>query len=252
MLLALQGSRIERRDRYLVVRTPDNPTFHWGNFILLPGAPAAGTVQPWVRAFHREFPDAGHIALGVDGVDGAAGDPAELATADLTAATNTVMTASEVRPPARPNLRADVRMLAGDEDWRQALALKSAANEDFPPAAHREFARRKLAAMRTLQDGGFGGWFGAFDEGRMVAGLGLFTDGSGLARYQNVATHPDHRNRGLAGTLVHAAAAHAVAHFGARRFVMVADPDYVAIRLYRALGFTDAEKQIQLEPPGRS
>jgi ribosomal protein S18 acetylase RimI-like enzyme len=142
--------------------------------------------------------------------------------------------------------------LSGDADWRQALALKEAANHGYPPAAHREFARRKLAAMRKLQDGGFGGWFGAFDEGRMVAGLGLFADGPGPARYQDVATHPDHRNRGLAGTLVAAAAAHAVTHWGVRQFVMVADPGYQAIRLYRALGFTDAETQVQLQLPGRA
>ena len=31
-----------------------------------------------------------------------------------------------------------------------------------------------------------------------------------------------------------------------RRLVMVADPDYLAIRIYRALGFTDGETQVQL------
>jgi hypothetical protein len=30
---------------------------------------------------------------------------------------------------------------------------------------------------------------------------------------------------------------------------MVADPEYSAIRLYRSLGFVDAETQVQLERP---
>jgi RimJ/RimL family protein N-acetyltransferase len=251
MLLALQGSRVERRDRYVVIRTPDNPTYHWGNFLLLPGDPAPGTMTWWIRAFHREFPNAGHLALGIDGVDGATGDPADLQAAGLVAESSTVMTATEVRPPSRPNRDASFRPLRDDADWRRALLLREATNDGYPPAAYREFARRKLIAMRRLQDRGHGCWFGAFEDDRMVAGLGLFTDGSGLARYQNVTTHPDHRNRGLATTLVHAAARHTATHFGARRFVMVADPGYLAIRIYRSLGFVDAETQVQLQPPGR-
>lgn len=35
MLLGLQGSVIEQRPGYQVIRTPANPTFHWGNFLLL-------------------------------------------------------------------------------------------------------------------------------------------------------------------------------------------------------------------------
>lgn len=65
-----------------------------------------------------------------------------------------------------------------------------------------------------------------------------------LARFQHVKTHPDHRNRGLAGTLIHRAGRDAFDDLGAERLVMVADPDYLAIRLYRSLGFTDAEPQV--------
>ena len=34
-----------------------------------------------------------------------------------------------------------------------------------------------------------------------------------------------------------------------RDLVMVADPDYSAIRIYRSLGFTESEIQIQLDRP---
>lgn len=34
---------------------------------------------------------------------------------------------------------------------------------------------------------------------------------------------------------------------GARTLVMVADPDYPAIRVYRSVGFEDAETQLQAE-----
>jgi hypothetical protein len=34
---------------------------------------------------------------------------------------------------------------------------------------------------------------------------------------------------------------------GAQTLVMVADPDYLAIKIYRAIGFTDSERQLQVE-----
>ncbi|MGW0586328.1 GNAT family N-acetyltransferase [Streptosporangium sp. NPDC002607] len=248
MLLGLQGSVVDRRDGYLAVRTPANPTYHWGNFILLDTPPAPGTVASWVSTFHHEFPDAGHVALGVDGVTGDAGEPEELAAASLDVERSTVMTASAVHPPPRPNRDAHFRVLNGDEDWSAALALQEATNPGPDIEGYRVFAQRNLAAMRRLQERGCGAWFGAFVNDRMVSGLGLFTDGSGLARYQAVDTHPAHRNQGLSGTLVYTAGRHALEHLNAHTLVMVADPSYVAIRVYRSVGFTDAETQVQLEP----
>jgi GNAT superfamily N-acetyltransferase len=257
MLLALAGSSVEQRDDHLVIRTPANPTHHWGNFLLLRGAPAPGSLREWIAAFRREFPDAEHLALGVDGTEGLAGDADELAAAGLGADRATVLTADAVRPPPHPQPAAPIRMPAGDADWRAALALREAVHGDRH--GYLRFARRNLAAMRRLQDRGLGGWFGAFDGGRMVCGLGVFTDGSGIARYQSVETDPGYRRQGLAGTLVHTAARYALHRLGARRLVMVADPDYVAIRIYRSLGFSDAETQVQLQlqpdpdpDPGRS
>lgn len=246
-LLKLQGGMIEQRAGYQVVRTPANPTFHWGNFLLLPAPPAAGTVSSWLRAFHREFPDTDHLALGVDGTTGVAGDPAELATAGLDVDRTTVMTAGTVHPPPRPNREARFRMLVGDEDWHAALALQEATSVLPDVEGFRTFARHKLAATRRLQERGGGGWFGAFVGGDMVAGLGMFTAGFGIARFQSVDTCPAYRNQGLAGTLVYTAGLYATRNLGAQTLVMVADPTYPAIRVYRSVGFTSTETQVRLQ-----
>jgi len=57
------------------------------------------------------------------------------------------------------------------------------------------------------------------------------------------------RGRGLASTLVHGASRHGLVEFGAHTLVMVADPEYLAIGIYRALGFTATEIQVQLTKP---
>lgn len=248
MLLRMQGSTVQRRQGYVVARTPDNPTYYWGNFLLLDEPPRLGTVGEWIETFRREIPEARHIALGVDSTDGAAGDRIELAAAALGIESSTVLTAQSVTPPPRPNRTAELRRLDGDEDWRKALDLRLVA---YKAADDRSFAERQMAAQRRLQEAGRGSWFGAFDGGRMVSGLGVFTDGQGVGRYQSVDTHPEHRRQGLAGTLVHLAGRYALDVLGVRTLVIVADPAYHAIKIYRSVGFTDTETQIQLQrtPP---
>ena len=77
--------------------------------------------------------------------------------------------------------------------------------------------------------------------------MGLFRASPGLARFQDVKTHPDARGRGLAGTLVHRVSRYGFEELDATTLVMVADPDYLAIRVYRAVGFADTETQLQAE-----
>jgi len=137
-------------------------------------------------------------------------------------------------------------MLASDDDWIEAVELRMASDDGVDDPGHRLFVERKNDAMRALQDAGHGGWFGAFTDGRMVAALGIYTDGRGVGRYQSVETHAAYRNRGLAGTLVHHAGRYAATDLGVLTLVIVADPDYVASRIYRSLGFDGTETQIQL------
>lgn len=248
MLLALQGSEITSHDEHVVVRTPDNPRYHSGNFLLLNAPPAPGSVSSWVAEFEREFPDASHLLLGVDSTGGEFGDRDEVAAAGLEPDLSTVMTASSVHLPLHLNESATFRMLKPD-DWAPMTAMREACNVDYEPASYREFVRPKMAALRRLQEQGYGGWFGAFLDGEPVAGLGIFTDGSGIARFQSVNTVPEHQRRGLAGTLVHEASRYAFSRLDARVLVMVADPDDSAIRLYRSLGFADSETQAQVFRP---
>jgi predicted GNAT family acetyltransferase len=81
--------------------------------------------------------------------------------------------------------------------------------------------------------------------------MGLFTTTTGLARFQSVETHPRARGQGLAGTLVHVVSQFGFTELGAHTLVMVADPTYSAIRIYRSVGFEETETQLQVERPPR-
>lgn len=238
-ILALEGSQVTDQGDHLVIRTAANPDYWWGNFLLLRDL-KPGSGARWLASFTAEFPGARHVALGLDEPDADCVDPGELA--GMTLERNAVMTAAAVHAPRRPNTDAVIRTLAGDPDWRQSFEL-AAAVHNGEAGGDTGFLAAQLKARRALTEAGHGAWFGAFLDGTLVAQLGLVTGFGGLARYQSVETHPVARRRGLAGTLVwHAGTAAIVA--GTRMLVMVVDPDEVAIRVYRSVGFTETESQL--------
>lgn len=241
-LLQYSGSIVEDHGDHLVVRTPLNPVFYWGNFLLLATPAVPATVDHWLRRFESEFPDARHRTFGVDGAHGRLADLDPLTAAGFEPECSTVMTADAVHPPARPNTEAVIRPLGSDDDWAQQVELSLAGEDEHVTP---DFVVPRVAAERALVDRGHGRWYGAFLADKLVSSLGLFTASEGLARFQDVKTHPDARGRGLAGSLVHTASRWALDELGARTLVMVADPDYLAIRIYRAVGFTDSETQLQ-------
>jgi ribosomal protein S18 acetylase RimI-like enzyme len=249
-LLQLGGSTVEDRGDHLVVRSPHNPGHWWGNFLVLAGPPPADRVDRWLERFADEFPDAAHIAIAFDGVDGSRDDVSAFVERGLRIEADAVMTATSVHEPPRPNRVADYRALAGEDDWTQLVDLRMACvDEDLDPAEYHDFTVAKVETVRRLVESGAGAWFGAFEEGRLSSGMGLFRAGEGLARFQSVETRPEARGRGLAGTLVHHVARYGFDELGAHTLVMVADPEYSAIRIYRSVGFTETETELQAERP---
>jgi len=243
-LRTMEGAEVTDRGDHLVVRTPDNPNFWWGNFLLLAEVPRPGEAGRWVARFGAEFPAAGHVALGVDTADGDAELPRDVAVAGLEVERAVVMTAAEVVPPARPNTDAEIRPLGSDADWRQSvdLAIRCADGGD-----ESDYLERRAMARRRMTQAGIGVWFGAFDGVRLLAQLGLFDVGDGYGRYQHVETDPAARRRGLAGTLLWYAGRYGREVLGTRTLVIVADPADAAIRVYRACGFAARQGQLLLE-----
>ena len=244
--LALLGpdTRIADRGDYLRVETPSQPSFFFGTLLVFRRPPRRGDDERWRALLRAEFADTPAMRHETFAWEG--GDPAPEALAGFVAAgfeyqRDELLACAAVAPPARPAGHVTVRALDGDTDWRAVSAL-----ETFEPpwgvshAAYREFVVCRMAARRALVEAGMGHWFGAFlPDGRLVANLGLFVV-DGLARFQGVGTHAEHRRRGIASTLVHAAASRIASERAPERFLIVADPDGPAIGLYRALGFQRA------------
>ncbi len=241
-----EGEVLER-EQYTVIRTPKNPTFRWGNFLLFKHAPSKADLEPWLAAFALEHPNAPHIALGWDDPENA-GDVTAFTQAGFEFDQSIVMSAKAVYAPPKINTDCQIRVLE-PSDQPEWIDLECGVNDALPEseregAGYRTFVERKSAELERMSAAGHGHFWGAFLEGRLTASLGLYF-WQGVGRFQWVATHPKFRRRGLCATLVHH-----VAKLGLERvdtLVMVADPEYVAAGIYESVGFRISEKQFQLE-----
>ncbi|RNL79514.1 GNAT family N-acetyltransferase [Nocardioides marmorisolisilvae] len=241
-VLRYGGSAVEEHPDHLVVRTPANPTYHWGNFVLVTDPEAADDADRWRARFGAEFPEARHLAIGLPGQpDAAAWQGTEIEASDVLVATGAVATRD----------LADgytVRPIESAEDWAASTALN---DEHYP--GELEFARLRSQIRSRMVEAGHLTWFGAFtlDGDRLVSELGIVPVEAGLARYQSVLTHTEHRRRGLTGHLLGVAAQHARSA-GETTLVIIADANSAAGRLYRAAGFAHTETAWQAYvPPAR-
>jgi ribosomal protein S18 acetylase RimI-like enzyme len=143
--------------------------------------------------------------------------------------------------------RREIRALDLPREAPLAVDVDMACNDDgYEPAAYRLFRENQLRRYGAMAAAGMGHWFGAFVQGQMVAGLGLFGR-AGVGRFQHVSTHPAWRRRGLCRALVHAACRHGQEQRGWHTLVMCADPDDVAIGIYESLGFARQSTQWSLQ-----
>jgi ribosomal protein S18 acetylase RimI-like enzyme len=245
---------VERRDGYVLIRTPSNPTFYWGNLLLFDEPPRPGDGREWEALFEREFADeprVEHHTFAWDrtgGVVGAAQEEFAACGYEVDESVGLVAEAAQVQPHGRENREVVVQALdpasgADEELWDAVVELQvTDRQEGYEEESFREFARPRLDSRRELFRRGRGAWYVALDpaSGAVAASCGIVVT-AGRGRFQVVDTAVAYRRRGICSRLVVAAARHAAETYGAERFVIVADLHYHALGLYESLGFERRE-----------
>ena len=239
---------------YLRIRTPLNPSYWWGNYLLFDSAPQVGDYDIWAKLFEKEIgtpPEIQHMVFAWDLSEQEAHIDAFI-EAGFKLESTVVMTTRVLNPPPRTNKDIEMRPLTSSKDYAELLELEMllGLEEGFSGEGHKQFLTRKQARYDQMIKAGLGAWFGAYSQGKLVAHMGLFHNGE-IARYQTVGTHPDYRRKGIAGTLVHYVGEYGQTKFGIKDLVMLADDNYFAKDIYASVGFKPTELIYALErPPG--
>ncbi|MFC6152978.1 GNAT family N-acetyltransferase [Nocardioides yefusunii] len=240
-VLEASGSTVRDCGTHLLVTTPDNPTYHWGNFLLLKNLPLAGGAREVMGAYDTWFRTNRFRAIGIDSTTDL--DTVEFEQAGMDKDVSHVMTAARLVAPERRFVGGGIRPITSDE-WKKWVDLELSVYADDARYT-RTYVEGRARQEQRLVEAGRGYRWGVFVDGRLAASAGLYDVGDGVFRFQSVATHGRRRKQGIASTLIHRMGEWAAAR-GARQLVMVADPEGPAFGCYSRLGLETVEVAVEL------
>ncbi len=245
LMLAGFDGEVVHGTGYVAVRTPSNPAFWWGNFVLFAAPPPDGQIARWEAIFDREVGCVAgieHRNFSWDAVRGELGNAAAFVARGYTLDRAIFLAARSVRRSPHHCEDVVVRPIRSDAEWAGALEVQHqslAPGQDT--ASFRAFQSTQMRRSRAMVESGFLSWFGSFIEGRLVATMGLCVQ-QGVGRCQAVATLPAFRRQGTASTLVHDVCAYGFERMGAAEIWIMTGEDNAAARVYRSVGFEDSER----------
>jgi len=257
MIHQFDGGIVEEHDDCIVIKTPSNPNYWWGNYLIMPAPPQVGDFEGWEQLFQRRLgTDFQHRVFAWDinpanSLKPIRGEDADFVSGGFNRYADEVL-ATKKEGLKRPEFvvqELEVRPLESSKDWADALEINVLCREPHhPEGSYREHRRKQLEMYQRLQADDIGAIFGGFLDGKLVADMGLFIE-NGLGRFQHVETHPDYRKRGIAGTMVHHISEWGFNKRDAEYLVIIADPEGPAVKLYKSLGYSLQEISYSLEKP---
>lgn len=233
-ILALSGSSVETYVDHLVVRTPANPDYHWGNCLLVLDSSSVDDCEAWVARYKAAFPGNDWIAIGLPKMPSnlEAWERQGIVLEELD------VLSTRVLPKLQPLPEGYVSRHFRETDWetlsRQEVA-SLLAEGGYEPLSTETFVIEQNSTRRKLCADGNAAWFGAFFEDELVSSLGIVKCGT-TARYQSVETLESHRRKGLASHLLGLAASWSKEQ-GCENWVIVTEASNDAGRVYRRAGF---------------
>jgi GNAT superfamily N-acetyltransferase len=252
MFAAYDGAVIDRGD-YVVVSTPVNPTFFWGNLLVFQQPPTPTDLAEdgeWMRLYARELPRCEHRAFTWDRVDGDTFDAQPFHAAGFMRDGTHVMRLDAPLASSGVTVRRLERGSSVLGQWQRIFALLDGC---FTPEGARHdryqrFLRIQVDRYASMIASGFGMWFAIDEEGEPIATCGIFPHEE-CWRYQLVAVRADRRGRGLASALV-AEAGRLAREARPSPLVIGCVAGSSAERIYSRLGFTTLEHTVGLMRSG--
>ena len=235
---------IEEHPDYWIIRTPSNPSFWFGNYVLFKQAPRAGDLEGWLEIYHRAFGDTlNHLVLGWD--EPVPGALQQFLDAGFIPSHGLALSLTVPPENTRINPELTIRPLGTQDEWEAMVAQQIEVDrEDFTyPEDGGVFRRKQMVAAKQMAEAGHGDWWGAFLGAELVGGMGLYFDeGKTVGRFQYVSTAAKHRRQRVCTTILNHVVRHAFTQIKSEVLVICTDAedDNPAIPTYRNFGFCDA------------
>lgn len=238
---------------FIEVRTPENPTFWFGNYLLLPAPPTVADIPAWAARFDTCFADAPEVVHKcLQWPDTGADTRAAFEQLGWEFDQATVLMATHTKAARQAPENVAFRPIESNDDWARVLEQQIASRpEGFAETPYRAFKEKRLALFRKLQADGRGQWYGAFKGAELVADMGIFHR-NGISRFQDVSTHAAHRRQGICSALVHYVSTQEQAQNPGNQMVIIADAGEPAERIYKRVGYREVEQiqSVVLRPKG--
>ncbi len=114
---------VEEKFDYYVIRTPSNPSFWFGNFVLFKHSPREGDFLAWTDIYRLEFGDhLEHVTFGWD--EDTQGAVAEFKDNGFTLVNDVVLRMSEYTAITRINRDIEIRKIVEECEWNAVTELQ--------------------------------------------------------------------------------------------------------------------------------
>ena len=238
-----ERAEIEKHEDYMVIKTPDNPYYFWGNFIFLYNPPRVESIDIFESLFEEKFSSMPieHIAFTWDYSEKNDQFYNNFQKIGYEIEKTKVLIADYLDVPRKCNQEIQIKQIETADEWNLVFENQIQCREShFSEDSYRQFLEPKFLNYKKMIDDKKGYWFGAFLNNLLVADLGLFFENQ-VARYQAVETLPQYRSKGICSTLLYRSSLILLDKVEIKTFVITAAFDYHAARIYQSLGFKESE-----------
>ena len=255
---------VEVTEQVIVYKTKTRPDYWFGNYIVS-STPVTSESLPEIRSqWQKEFSqEAGILWQIVEWeipFDGEMPDVSKIAralNAEIDIRIVRIARRGEFQLHlSRSEFVSDIELIKvkNQVQYDNALQIALADHEAAPVSgATSDFIQWRLEQRLQSAILDNGNWWLLMHQGVPVASCGLFFDPNGLmGRFREVTTHPEWRGRGFATTLVGLLAQNFLTQGQVQELIIVSEPDSIADRIYRKLGFKAVSYQIALLTDPRS
>jgi len=243
MLASLLG-KLTEQNRYFVIRSPGEPNFYFGNYIVFKSSTLPTDFTEAVATFEKELgddPQIKHRLFAWNAREEFPSIPQSATQMGYSHDPSLVLTMKT--GPIKNEINSDFtyREINLDKEMSDLIECQVLnASSGWTPDGLRKNMESRLPKYARAARAGRGAWFGAFDGNKMVGDFGIFHDGQ-VGRFQSVGTIPEYQNRGICRSLLRYACEFAFDEWNLELLVIAADPKHHAQKVYKNAGFIPTE-----------